>query len=93
MLQITDSSKEILALLVLDCPEAEEIFAKCSTLYNIRELSKLSWNLTQERERQAEMNLKIDAAIVIQAFWRGILAKRKFRQMIGGFRGLQKLYK
>ena len=60
---------------------------------NSREFSRLAMNLIDEEEKIRELELRTTAAIVIQSFWRSILAQRKWTKMKQGFIALQQLYR
>lgn len=67
--------------------------SKCSTLMNSREFSKLALDLSEREEKIRELELKTAAAVVIQLFWRTILARRKWTKMRSGFIALQNCYR
>jgi len=71
----------------------EEYMSKCSTLMNSREFSRFAMTLVEEEEKIRELQLRTAAAIIIQAFWRSILQRRKFKKIQNGFIQLQKLFR
>ena len=58
---------------------------------NSREFSRLAMHLVEKEEKIRELQLRTAAAIVIQAFWKSVLQKRKWIKMKSGFIQLQKL--
>ena len=60
---------------------------------NSREFSRLAMHLVEKEEKIRELQLRTAAAIVIQAFWKSVLQKRKWIKMKSGFIQLQKLFR
>ena len=60
---------------------------------NSREFSRFAMTLVEEEEKIRELQLRTAAAIIIQAFWRSILQRRKFKKIQNGFIQLQKLFR
>ena len=60
---------------------------------NSREFSRLAMHLVEKEEKIRELQLRTAAAIVIQAFWKSVLQKRKWIKMKNGFIQLQKLFR
>ena len=67
--------------------------SRCAESVEDRELSRLALVLVAESHRQREALEWQQAALVIQATWRAVLARRKFKAMQAGFKKLQKLYR
>ena len=60
---------------------------------NSREFSRLAMHLVEKEGKIRELQLRTAAAIVIQAFWKSVLQKRKWIKMKSGFIQLQKLFR
>ena len=60
---------------------------------NSREISKLAMMYSEIHQALKDINARKNAAITLQATWRGILARRKTKKMLKGFMELQKLYR
>jgi hypothetical protein len=71
----------------------QDVLAKCSTMVEDRELSRLALVFASESERQQEEQERLAAAVVFQAKWRAVLQRRRFEAIRNGFRQLQRLYR
>ena len=60
---------------------------------NSREISKLAMMYSELDQALKDINARKNAAITLQAAWRGILARRKAKKMLKGFMKLQKIYR
>ena len=60
---------------------------------NSREISKLAMMYSEIDEALKDIRTRKNAAITLQATWRGILARRNAKTMLKGFMELQKLYR
>ena len=88
----TQDSRSILSFIVREHPGLTEIMSRCSELVEgERDLARLAMVLGAETARQKETLARLRAAVVLQATWRAVLTRRKFKVMLKGFKALQKL--
>ena len=86
--------RRILAFIVREHPRTPEVMTRCSELVEgERDLARLAMVLGAETARQKETLSRLRAAVVLQATWRAVLTRRKFKVMLKGFKALQKLYR
>ena len=86
--------RRILAFIVREHPRTPEVMTRCSELVEEeRELARLALVLGGELDRQQEALARLRAATVLQATWRAVLTRQKFKVMLRGFQKLQKLYR
>ena len=90
----TQDSRNILSFIVQEHPGVTEIMSRCSKLVEgERDLARLAMVLGAETARQKETLARLRAAVVLQATWRAVLTRRKYKTMLKGFKALQKLYR
>ena len=90
----TQDSRSILSFIVREQPGVTEVMSRCSELVEgERDLARLAMVLGAETARQKETLARLRAAVLLQATWRAVLTRRKFKVMLKGFKALQKLHR
>ena len=86
--------RRILSFIVQEHPRTPEVMTRCSELMEEeRELARLALVLGGESIRQQEALARQRSAVVLQATWRAVLTRRRFKVMQRGFKKLQNLYR